>query len=155
MYFVLCSFVYNCIPRVILLLVLIYAFLCLTMHTGAWYIQCRMVRQLVNSELQRMWKEVMLAYLSYYPGIGVVRLRTTPKNSVGIIDTWQEILIGFLLSTSVKCYHFSKLPRWNLLMWKNIPTKEILQNMWLQCTEKCELPNFQLWKLKVLIRINR
>jgi hypothetical protein len=33
----------------------------------------------VNNELERMWKEVVIAYLRYYPGICLEELRKTTE----------------------------------------------------------------------------
>jgi hypothetical protein len=48
-------------------------------------------RMIVNNELERMWKEAVVAQLRYYPGICLEGLRKTTKTSVRIAGLRAEI----------------------------------------------------------------
>jgi hypothetical protein len=52
----------------------------------------------MSDELERSWKEVLMAYLRYYPDICLKGLRKTTKASVVMVGILAEIKV----STSIK-----------------------------------------------------
>jgi hypothetical protein len=52
----------------------------------------------MNDEMERMWKEVVMAYLKYYPIISLKRLRKSRRTSVRLIGVSAEIRTGHVRS---------------------------------------------------------
>jgi hypothetical protein len=54
---------------------------------------------LINSELERMWKEAVFAYLDHYPEICLEGLRKTTKNPrYTTVATWTNSAFGFYMT---------------------------------------------------------
>jgi hypothetical protein len=60
-----------------------------------------MVRQLINDELESIWKEVVVAESRCYPGIFLEELRKTTKSLIHISRFLAEIRIQLFPSTSL------------------------------------------------------
>jgi hypothetical protein len=61
----------------------------------------------VNIELERLWKEMVIARLSYYPNMCLERLRRATRISVSVASVPVEIRTRHPLNTSLERYLYS------------------------------------------------